>query len=145
MFIFRHRHQVGSTRRLALQAILMTQSMNITQPDFLINPGLVLPEDEVHLWRADLEAVRGDELRWREVLSADELARALRFRFDRDRQRFVAARALVRTILASYLSADAKTLSFSYSKKEKPSLAAPHDACGIHFNISHSGGVALLA
>jgi 4'-phosphopantetheinyl transferase len=36
-------------------------------------------------------------------------------------------------------------LRFSYSKKEKPSLAPPHDGSGVNFNISHSGGIALLA
>jgi 4'-phosphopantetheinyl transferase len=123
----------------------MSQSMNIAQPDFSIADGLALPEDEVHLWRGDLETIRGGETRWRELLSADELARAARFHFERDRQRFIAARALLRTILASYLTADARALRFSYSKKEKPSLAPPHDGSGVNFNISHSGGIALLA
>jgi 4'-phosphopantetheinyl transferase len=123
----------------------MTQRMNITEPDFSIDAHLALPADEVHLWRVDLEAVRGAEERWRELLSADELARAARFHFDRDRQRFIAARAFLRTILASYLTADARALSFSYSNKEKPSLSAPHDGSGVNFNISHSGGIALLA
>jgi 4'-phosphopantetheinyl transferase len=48
-------------------------------------------------------------------------------------------------ILAAYLSADPAELSFSYSKKEKPSLGAAHAGSGVTFNISHSGGIALLA
>jgi 4'-phosphopantetheinyl transferase len=36
-------------------------------------------------------------------------------------------------------------LSFSYSKQEKPSLSAPHVDSGVTFNVSHSGGIALLA
>lgn len=48
-------------------------------------------------------------------------------------------------ILAAYLAADAGELSFSYSKKEKPSLEAAHAGSGVTFNISHSGGIALLA
>jgi 4'-phosphopantetheinyl transferase len=36
-------------------------------------------------------------------------------------------------------------LSFSYSQKEKPALAPAHAGSGVAFNISHSGGVALLA
>jgi 4'-phosphopantetheinyl transferase len=119
--------------------------MNITALDFQIAPHLALPEDEVHLWRADLEAIRTDESRWQKLLSSDESTRAARFHFARDRQRFVASRALLRTILGSYLATDPSGLSFAYSKKEKPSLGQGHRASGISFNLSHSGGVALFA
>ena len=102
----------------------MSQTMNITDSGFQIESPLPLPEDEVQLWRVDLEAIGADESRWQKVLSADELARASRFHFSRDRQRFVASRALLRTILAGYLATDPSSLSFSYSKKEKPSLGA---------------------
>ncbi|HWY21016.1 MAG TPA: 4'-phosphopantetheinyl transferase superfamily protein [Candidatus Acidoferrum sp.] len=119
--------------------------MNITDSSFLIEASRALPEDEVHLWRADLEALRGDESRWQKLLSADELARSARFHFARDRQRFVASRALLRSILASYLATDPNSLNFSYSKKEKPFLG-PADAPGnVTFNLSHSGETALFA
>ena len=62
-------------------------------------PRLALAEDEVQLWRVDLEAIRSDESRWQRVLSPDESKRASRFHFVSDRQRFVASRALLRTIL----------------------------------------------
>ena len=119
--------------------------MNITDSSFKIGAPLSLPEDEVQLWRVDLEAIRSDESRWRELLSADEVKRAARFHFAIDRQHFVASRAILRTILAGYLCADPKQLNFSYSAKQKPSLAAPHAAHGVTFNLSHSGGIALCA
>ena len=123
----------------------MSQSMNITDSSFQIESPLALPEDEVQLWRVDLGEVGADESRWQRVLSSDETARASRFHFARDRQRFVAARALLRIILAGYLETDAASLSFSYSKKEKPSLGSAHAGSDIRFNVTHSGGVALLA
>jgi 4'-phosphopantetheinyl transferase len=123
----------------------MSQIMNITDSSFQIKAPLVLPEDEVHLWRVDLEAIRADESRWQKLLSSDELGRASRFHFSRDRQRFVASRALLRMLLASYLAADAGSLSFSYSKKEKPFLAPARAGGDVTFNISHSGGIALFA
>ena len=119
--------------------------MNITDSGFPIKASLPLPDDEVQLWRVDLEAVGADEGRWQQVLASDELARVSRFHFSRDRQRFVAARALLRRILASYLAMDPNSLSFSYSKKEKPSLGPAHVDSGITFNLSHSGGIALFA
>jgi len=123
----------------------MSQSMNIIDSSFKIGPCRPLPDDEVQLWRADLEAIGSNESRWQEVLSADESARAARFHFTRDRQRFLAARGILRTILASYLATDPGSVSFSYSKKEKPSLGPLHADSDVRFNISHSGGIALFA
>src|SRR5260370_38177647 len=100
----------------------MSQSKNITDSSFQINAPLVLAENEVQLWRADLEAIGADESRWQTVLSSDEAARAARFHFPRDRQHFVASRALFRTILANYLAIDPKDWTFSYSGKEKPAI-----------------------
>jgi 4'-phosphopantetheinyl transferase len=123
----------------------MSHSMNIADAGFEIEASLPLPGDEVQLWRVDLEAIRADESRWQKLLSADESARAARFHFSRDRQRYVASRGVLRTILASYLGTDAGSLSFSYSKKEKPSLGPAHGGSEVTFNIAHSGGIALLA
>jgi 4'-phosphopantetheinyl transferase len=123
----------------------MSQTKNITDSSFQIEAPLDLPEDEVQLWRVDLDAIRADESRWQKVLSSDELARAARFHFPIDRQRFVASRALLRSILAGYLAMDPGRLNFSYSKKEKPSLGSPWADSGVTFNLSHSVGIALFA
>jgi 4'-phosphopantetheinyl transferase len=123
----------------------MCPTRNIAEANFEIESPLLLPEDEVQVWRVDLEAVRADEPRWQSVLSSDESTRAARFHFAVDRQRFVTARALLRTILAGYLASDPKGLSFSYSQKEKPSLGPDLAGSGINFNVSHSAGIALLA
>jgi 4'-phosphopantetheinyl transferase len=123
----------------------MSQTMNITDSGFQIEAPLALPEDEVHLWRVDLEGIRADESRWQKALSSDESARAARFHFPGDRQHFVASRALLRMVLAGYLATDPGSLSFSYSKKEKPALGPAHATSDITFNVSHSGGIALFA
>jgi 4'-phosphopantetheinyl transferase len=123
----------------------MKQNFNVTYPACKIEAPLALPDNEVHLWRADLDAIRSDESLWRELLSPDEVKRAERFHFERDRQRFSAGRAALRKILAAYLEAGSQRLNFCYSKKEKPSLGPPHSRSGITFNLSHSGGIALYA
>ena len=123
----------------------MKQTMNITDASFQITAALALPEAEVQLWRVDLEAVGATEARWQAVLSSDESTRAARFHFAVDRQRYVATRALLRMILARYLEMDPKDVSFSYSKEEKPTLTSPHNGIEVTFNVSHSGGIALLA
>jgi len=119
--------------------------MNICDADFQIAVPVALPEDEVQLWRVDLEAIRANEPRWQEFLSGDESERASRFYFLRDRQSFVASRAVLRMILAGYLAADPGSLSFSYSKREKPSLGSAYAGSDIRFNVTHSGDIAMLA
>jgi 4'-phosphopantetheinyl transferase len=123
----------------------MGEPRNIENSAFKIETPLVLSEDEVQLWRVDLESIRSDEARWKEVLSPDEARRASRFHFAIDRQRFVAARALLRMILAGYLATGPKDVTFVYSKREKPSLGPACADRAITFNLSHSGGVALYA
>ena len=123
----------------------MSQIMNITAADFEIAGPLALPDDEVQLWRVDLEAVRINESRWLKLLSTDESARASRFHFPRDRQSFAASRAILRMILAGYLAADPGALSFSYSDKGKPSLGPAYAVSRLQFNVTHSGAIAMLA
>ncbi len=123
----------------------MAKMMYISEPLFRFEAPLALPENEVQLWRADLDALASDEIRWQQLLAIDEQKRAARFHFARDRQRFTAARAILRIILGGYLRVEAFDVDFCYSKKEKPYLAQRHADSGITFNLSHSGGIALYA
>jgi len=101
----------------------------------------VIGDDEVHVWRIALDRGDGDSLRAR--LSSDELARAARFHFERDRTRFLVARAALREILAHYLGASPAEIAFVYGDHGKPALAPPHG--DLRFNLSHSHGLALCA
>ena len=123
----------------------MAPVMNITSPRFSLAAPLAIAESDVHLWRVDLAAVADGEPAWLQVLSDDERVRAARFHFSRDRQRYVAARALLRTILGGYLASNPKHLTFRYSEKEKPTLSHTYADQELEFNVSHSGSVALLA
>src|SRR5580704_5169986 len=105
---------------------MMSQSMNITDSGFQVAGPLSLPEDEVQLWRVDLEALGADESRWRKTLSSDEFERASRFHFPRDRQRFAASRSLLRILLGAYLAIEPSSVSFFYSESGKPSLGPAH-------------------
>ncbi len=78
-------------------------------------------------------------------LSADERARAAKFYFDKDREHFIVARGLLRTILGRYLDREPENLSFRYGPQGKPALAEISDGHAIRFNLSHSHGFALYA
>ena len=106
---------------------------------------LPLLEGEVRVWIAslDLGAESVDRLDW--LLSDDERARAARFRFHRDANRFVVSRAVLRTLLGAYLGVEPCLLGFTYGLRGKPALAAPFDRTGLQFNASHSAGLGLYA
>lgn len=76
------------------------------------------------------------------VLSADERERAARFVFERDRNRFVTARAALRDLLAAHVGEPAQALRFTYGMQGKPALVqAPH----CRFNLSHSDDWGVVA
>ena len=79
------------------------------------------------------------------ALSKDERVRASSFAFERDRNRFVAARAALRSILAGYVGIPADELEFKYGTRQKPALAAWCRVSDLRFNLSHSQGCALVA
>jgi 4'-phosphopantetheinyl transferase len=105
-------------------------------------PELSLPAHAVHVWRADLGLEAAYLRRLERNLSADEWARASRFRFARDRARFVGARGLLREILALYLHTSPGRLSFGYGAHGKPFLTGEHST--LRFNVSHSFDAMLL-
>ncbi len=94
----------------------------------------------LHLWTIPLQSVCSDASN---PLSADERERALRFRQEADRRRFIAARSALRSILAHYLACPPAAVTFRYNRHGKPGLAVPHDR--LQFNLSHAGDLALLA
>lgn len=106
---------------------------------------LRLGSNEVHVWRAWLDVAATQVESLRQSLAGDELARAERFYFRRDRKYFIVARALLRIILGHYLDIEPSQLRFYYSQHGKPVLASDLGADALNFNLSHSDGLALYA
>jgi 4'-phosphopantetheinyl transferase len=99
----------------------------------------------LHVWRLpiDLPPVPIAELA--SLLTPDETARAARFRLPVHRNRFIAARGLLRMLLAGYLSTDPRSLCFAYGPHGKPELAGSGATLDLHFNLAHCEGWALTA
>jgi 4'-phosphopantetheinyl transferase len=106
---------------------------------------LILGGDEVHVWRAALDQTPSQVDSCLCTLASDERARAERLRFTRDRKHFIVARGALRMILGLYLNQAPERLLFRYSSHGKPAIALESGEHPIHFNISHSHGVALYA
>jgi len=95
------------------------------------------------LCACDLDAADGlAPERARALLSEAEQARAARFRFDRDRDRYLRSAAFVRLCLAALTGTAPAALRFATTGNGKPVLAG---AAGLQFNLSHSEGLAVLA
>lgn len=110
-------------------------------PEWMPAPARLRPEShEVHVWRArlDLPAARLSSLA--QTLAHDECARAERFHFVRDRKRFIAARGILRDVLARYVGISPAQIRLRYDPQGKPSL----DGDLLQFNLSHSDDLTLV-
>lgn len=111
---------------------------------------LELAPGEVHVWSLPLDISQRSLASVAEYLSPDERERADRFRFEVHRNRFVAGRGMLRTILGRYSDVPPERLRFSYGPNGKPELMTPGEVarrtCGaLQFNLAHSEAVAVLA
>ena len=130
---------------------MRTATLNVSANCCPVPPWSVPPQtlklggDEVHVWRAALDQIPSKIESFRDTLAPAERARAERFHFPRDRDRFIVARGTLRAILGHYLNRTPGCLSFCYSSHGKPALVPEAGENTIRFNLSHSHGVALYA
>lgn len=104
------------------------------QPDLpVIGPGVVA------VWNVWLGGTP-DDGRASAVLSGDELARASRFVFDVDRNRYLTGRLALRHLLGRYLDRDPSDVRFAYSSYGKPEL--PGET--LRFNVAHCDDLAII-
>lgn len=105
---------------------------------------LIYP-NEVHVWRVFLDLTPLEIESLLEILSADELERVGRLRFERDQKRFIVARGILRKILGRYVKINPRNLCFEYTAHGKPVLATNAGYDTLRFNLSHSDAFALYA
>lgn len=101
----------------------------------------LLPAGELHIWRAELSVDAAALAHYQTILTKEEIDRADEFRFERNRNYFIAARGILRCLLGNYLQMDPNKIVFNYGEFGKPALASSKD---MQFNLSHSGGMALI-
>lgn len=106
---------------------------------------LRLQNGSVHVWAVELDDASFDSDRRLSILSSDELTRTAKFKFERERRRYVISHTALREILAGYLETAAANLEFVEVGNGKPKLAASFGASGFEFNLSHSHERALIA
>lgn len=95
----------------------------------------------VELWYATLDAHRQHVEEYLSLLDPDEQERAARFRFPHDRERFVIAHGLLRSLLGRYLGTPPAELRIARGPYGKPFIAGTD----LRFNLSDTKDALLIA
>ncbi|MEO7687828.1 MAG: 4'-phosphopantetheinyl transferase superfamily protein [Sphingomonas sp.] len=93
---------------------------------------------EIHLGSIDVDYT--EFARFAELISPEERARAERYRFERDRRRFIIRRGWLRTLLGRHAGQAPEKLVFTFGAYGKPELPG-----GLCFSQSHSGDRMMIA
>lgn len=96
---------------------------------------------DVHIWLLNHDQTTEKENELYSLLSYDEQSRIQLFRFDYLRKRYLHRRATLRLLLAMYTNQKPADIIFQTNEHSKPFL--PNEI--IHFNVSHSEHMALIA
>jgi 4'-phosphopantetheinyl transferase len=98
------------------------------------------PDADARLWLVDVGPGAAPP-NGASALSQDEIARGARFHRAEDRARFTLTRAALRHLLSGAAALEPDELVFVTGPHGKPALAGRPD---LHFNVSHSGALALI-
>jgi len=111
--------------------------------------------DVIQIWEIPLRVSESTLSQYFTCLSQDEKSRANRFKFADDKRRYVVARGTLRHLLGEQLGREPGEIAFCYGKYGKPAIdtaanstaqtATSVQSCDFHFNLSHSGELALCA
>lgn len=108
-------------------------------------PSQPLADSDIHVWCVSLNVSPQDLSYYRSILSKDEVERAMRFVFEKDRNHYITGRGLLRSILGSYLRTDPTQIGFVYGQYGKPALKTGQDYKTLEFNLSHSKDLVVYA
>lgn len=100
----------------------------------------------VYVWWMRTDHVSpADCHRWFKILDREERGRADRFRFECDRREFIAAHALLRSLLTFHLGRPAASWQFATGAFGKPKFADKFRMPNIDFNLSHTRDLVVAA
>jgi 4'-phosphopantetheinyl transferase len=100
---------------------------------------------EVRVWVVPLATPPFAEHELLPHLTADERARADRYKVQKARHQFVTTRGLLRRLLGTALGVAPADVPIPYTEAGKPVLAESAARPDFHFNVTHTDGLALLA
>lgn len=96
---------------------------------------------EAHCWYCSHALNQSRIPVYKKLLSIDEVHKANKFKFEKDRNCYIISRGILRILLGKYLEKHPKNIIFQYSQYGKPSL---NSNTTLNFNISHSGNTTVF-
>jgi 4'-phosphopantetheinyl transferase len=105
----------------------------------------VLEDDGLEILAFTLDVEQNVVRKMGVCLNEEERRRAEGLRLERDRRRFVVARGQLRRILASRLGTSPSDVELEYGRLGKPYLSHRMPARDLHFSVSRSGDVSVIA
>jgi 4'-phosphopantetheinyl transferase len=106
---------------------------------------VVLGDEEVHIWRVEVEQFNEWVPYFVRSLSSYERARAEHYCFDEDRIRFIISRGILRILLSNYSNVAPNRIVLQRGFYGKPFFENQSNAVNLQFNITHSAELALYA
>jgi 4'-phosphopantetheinyl transferase len=104
---------------------------------------LTISNLEVHVWIAWLDDWVERLLPFLGILEKRERHQGARFRFERDRKRFLTKRFILKKLLSLYLDTAPQMIRLRHNHHGKPYLISPSGDNSLQFSSSHSQGLAL--
>lgn len=105
-----------------------------------------VPSGTIDVWPLALTGTEECRRELASLLSPEELHRAARYHFERDRLAFIFARGQMRFLIGLYCGVHGRAVRLDAGTAGKPRLAADQTlARRISFNFTHSAGRALMA
>jgi 4'-phosphopantetheinyl transferase len=108
--------------------------------------GSELKARQIDIWFANIDRPPSDIRHLEALLSPRGANRAKRFRFMRDRNRYVLRHGVLRTLLARYLNyGEPRQVDIRYESNGKPYLTVQRNKASLQFSDSHSDSYAAFA
>ena len=104
-----------------------------------------LQPGQVHLWAAAMNEFVDQAPKLGLLLSPAEQVTAHKFKFARDRNRYLIRRGLLRLLLSRYLQQLPAAIEFQHGAYGKPEIKNHASGAPLFFNTSHSADIAVCA
>jgi 4'-phosphopantetheinyl transferase len=126
----------------------MTENKDLSSQSWTTqNPSALHPQpltgSDLHIWRATLSGSPSELAHYTSLLSSTEIARAERFYFERDHNRYIFGRGILRTLLGNYLGIKPSEVNIVYGEYGKPVVQSKAENKSLEFNLSHSNEYAV--
>ncbi|MFS4481476.1 4'-phosphopantetheinyl transferase family protein [Hyunsoonleella sp. 2307UL5-6] len=109
--------------------------------NYLDTRNYTISDNSIHVWLVTLNTLRNKIQFFKEILSKEELIKASKFRFDKDRQQFIITRGVLRYLSGNYLKINPKDVNLIYSEFGKPYFDMDTT---LKFNVSHAEDLAVI-